>query len=65
MGGNLQKLKNGWGFDSILTLQSGQPLHFNFNFEDDYSGGGDGFDRPDVVGPIVQNNPTILRSFWT
>ena len=46
-------LKNGWGMDSTVTLQSGQPFTLNYNFEDDYSGGGDGFDRPDVVGPIV------------
>jgi hypothetical protein len=50
------KFRNGWGFDSTLSLQSGQPFQFNFNCEDDYSGGGDCFDRPDVVGPIVQNN---------
>jgi hypothetical protein len=55
-GGSMQKLKNGWGVNSVLTLQSGQPFQFNFNCEDDYSGGGDCFDRPDVVGPIVQNN---------
>jgi len=59
MGGNMQKFKNGWGMDSTVTLQSGQPFTLNYNFEDDYSGGGDGFDRPDVVGPIVynKNNP--------
>jgi outer membrane receptor protein involved in Fe transport len=53
MGGALQRLKNGWGFDSTVSLQSGQPFTLNFNCEDDYSGGGDCFDRPDVVGPIV------------
>jgi len=53
MGGGMQKLKNGWGFDSTVSLQSGQPFTLNFNCEDDYSGGGDCFDRPDVVGPIV------------
>jgi len=53
MGGSWQRLKNGWGFNSTVTLQSGQPFQFNYNFEDDYSGGGGGFDRPDVVGPIV------------
>ena len=53
MGGSMQKFKNGWGVDSTATLQSGQPFTLNYNFEDDYSGGGDGFDRPDVVGPIV------------
>ncbi len=55
MGGSWQKLKNGWGLNSILTMQSGQPFQFNYNFEDDYSGSGSGFDRPDVVGPIKYN----------
>jgi hypothetical protein len=55
MGGNWQKLKNGWGINSILTLQDGQPFQLNYNFEDDYSGSGNGFDRPDVVGPIKYN----------
>jgi outer membrane receptor protein involved in Fe transport len=53
MGGSMQKLKNGWGINSIATLQSGQPFHFNYNFQDDFSGSGNAFDRPDVVGPIV------------
>jgi hypothetical protein len=59
MGGGWQRLKNGWGIDSTVNLQSGQPFTLNYNFEDDYSGGGDGFDRPDVVGPIVyhKRNP--------
>ena len=52
MGGDWQRLKNGWGIDSIVSLQDGQPFQLNYNFEDDYSGGGNGFDRPDVVGPI-------------
>ncbi len=52
MGGGMQKLKNGWGINSITTLQSGQPFHLNYNFWDDYSGSGNAFDRPDVVGPI-------------
>ncbi|HEX8814988.1 MAG TPA: TonB-dependent receptor [Terriglobales bacterium] len=56
MGGSMQRLKNGWGFNSTVTLQSGQPFQFNYNCEDDYSGGGDCYDRPDVVGSIVQNN---------
>ena len=55
MAGGWQRLKNGWGFDSTVTIQNGQPFTLNYNFEDDYSGGGDGFDRPDVVGPIVYN----------
>jgi hypothetical protein len=53
MDGGMQKLKNGWGLNSSVTLQSGQPFQFNYNFEDDFSGSGNGFDRPDVVGPIV------------
>ncbi len=54
--GSMQRLKNGWGFNSTLTLQSGQPFQFNYNGEDDFSGGGGGFDRPDVVAPIAQKN---------
>jgi hypothetical protein len=51
-GGNMAKLKDGWGVDSAVTLQDGQPFTMNYNFEGDYSGSGEGFDRPDVVGPI-------------
>ena len=60
MGGGMQRLKNGWGFDSTATLQSGQPFTLNYNFEDDFSGGGDGFDLPDLIGPVVYNkrNPS-------
>jgi len=59
-GGDWQRLKNGWGIDSVLSLQDGQPFQLNYNFEDDYSGGGNGFDRPDVVGPVKYNasNPS-------
>jgi hypothetical protein len=53
MGGSWQQLKNGWGFGSTTTLQSGQPFQFNYNFESDFSGSGEGDDRPDVVGPIT------------
>jgi hypothetical protein len=60
MGGNMQKLKNGWGIDSTVNLQTGQPFQLNYNFEDDYSGSGNGFDRPDVVGPIVYHPSTPL-----
>ena len=56
MSGSMQRLKNGWGVNSTVSLQSGQPFQFNYNGEDDFSGGGGGFDRPDVVGPITQNN---------
>ncbi len=68
MSGGRQKLRNGWGVDSTATVQTGQPFTLNYNGEDDYSGGGDGFDRPDVVGPIVYdyshpNNFLQLSSF--
>ena len=39
------RLKNGWGFNSTVSLQSGQPYQFNYNFEDDFSGSGEGDDR--------------------
>jgi hypothetical protein len=52
MSGGASKLKNGWGFSGVLNLQDGQPFQLNYNFEGDYSGSGEGFDRPDVVGPI-------------
>jgi len=52
MGGSLTKLKNGWGVDGVLNLQDGQPFHLNYLFEGDYSGAGQGFDRPDVIGAV-------------
>jgi hypothetical protein len=58
-GHGASRLRSGWGFTSTLTLQGGQPFQMNYNFEDDYSGAGEGIDRPDVVGPIVyhKGNP--------
>lgn len=56
MGGDMQKLKNGWGINSTLTVQAGQPFQYNYNGEDDFSSGGGGYDRPDVVG---QSSKTI------
>lgn len=55
VGGDWQKLKNGWGLNSAVTLQSGQPFNLNYNFEDDFSGSGEGDDRPDVVGTPKYN----------
>jgi hypothetical protein len=46
--GSLARLTNGWGFNSVITLQSGQPFHLNFF--DNYDGSGEYFPRPDVVG---------------
>jgi hypothetical protein len=52
MSGGFQKLKNGWRVNGIVTVQSGQPFHLNYNFEDDYDGSGEFFGRPDVVAPV-------------
>src|SRR5208283_554147 len=52
---SLKILRNGWGVNGILTMQSGQPFQLNYNFEDDYNGSGEGFARPDVAGKIVYN----------
>jgi len=59
-GGNLSKLKNGWGVDGVLNLQDGQPWQLNYEFQGDYSGSGEGFDRPDVIGQMHYNpgNPS-------
>jgi hypothetical protein len=57
-GGQFAKLKSGWGFDGVLSLQDGQPWHLNYEFEGDYSGAGEGFDRPDVIAPLhYSSNP--------
>ena len=58
MGGSMQKLKNGWGVDGILNLQDGQPWHLTYEFEGEYSGSGEGFDRPDQIStPQYSSNP--------
>ena len=55
-----KKLRNGWGVNGIVTVQTGQPFHLNYNFQDDYNGTGEFFARPDVVGQIHynQSDPT-------
>jgi hypothetical protein len=67
MNGSFQKLKNGWGLNGIVTVQSGQPFQLNYNFQDDYDGSGEFFGRPDVIGPIHYskdpNNFLDLTSF--
>jgi hypothetical protein len=60
MGGSMQKLKNGWGLDGILNLQDGQPWHLNYEFEGDYSGSGEGFDRPDQIATPQYNTSNPL-----
>ncbi len=61
LGGRMGRLKNGWGLDSTVTLQDGQPFNLNYNFEDDYSGSGEGFDRPDVIAaPRYTKKPSTF-----
>ncbi|MGB9404704.1 MAG: TonB-dependent receptor [Candidatus Acidiferrales bacterium] len=43
------KLGEGWSVSGILTLMSGHPFSTNYNFIDDFSGGGEFYDRPDVI----------------
>jgi Carboxypeptidase regulatory-like domain/TonB-dependent Receptor Plug Domain len=50
--GSWQRVTDGWGVNGIVTAQSGQPFQLNYNFEDDFDGSGEGFARPQVVGPI-------------
>ena len=52
--GSLEKLTNGWGLDSIVTVQAGAPFHMIYEF-DDYDGAGTFFSKPDVIGPIKYN----------
>jgi len=53
--GSHEKLGAGWSLSGILTLMSGHPFSMNYNFIDDFSGSGEFYDRPDVVGPIQYN----------
>lgn len=46
------KFGDGWQLSGVLTIMSGHPFSLNYAFEDDYSGSGEFFDRPDVVAPI-------------
>ena len=57
--GRHKMLTDGWGINGVATLQTGQPFQLNYNFEGDYDGSGNGFGRPDVVGPAIynQSNP--------
>jgi hypothetical protein len=56
MSGSFQKLKNGWGVNGIVTVQSGQPFQLNYNFQDDYDGSGEFFGRPDRVAAVHYSN---------
>ncbi len=51
------RLGNGWQFNGVLTLRSGNPFHLNYNFTGDFNGTGEYFGRPDVVGdPFAGTN---------
>jgi hypothetical protein len=51
----MKLIRNGWGLNGILTVQSGQPFQFNYNFEDDYDGSGSFYGVPDIVGTVHYN----------
>jgi hypothetical protein len=55
----LPLLRNGWGVNGIVTVQSGQPFQLNYNFEDDFDGSGSYYGVPDIIGPVHynQNDP--------
>jgi|SRR5579872_295431 len=59
--GSMSKLTDGWGLDGILNLQDGQPWHLNYEFQGDYSGAGNGYDRPDVIAPLQYNFTNPLQ----
>ncbi len=55
------RMGEGWSVSGVLTLMSGHPFHMNYNFIDDYSGSGEFFDRPDLVGSIRYNRSDPTR----
>jgi len=56
-----ERLGAGWQVSWVVSLISGHPFHVNYDFTDDFSGSGNFFDRPDVVGPVVTNNGDPTR----
>ncbi len=58
----LGRMGDGWSVSGVLTLMSGHPFHLNYNFIDDYSGAGEFFDRPDIMGR-AQYNPSDPTQF--
>jgi hypothetical protein len=57
----MKKITEGWQANVIATFQSGQPITLYSN--DDNSGQGNFFDRPDLIGKIVRLNPRNVSSF--
>ena len=58
---SMKWLRNGWGLNGIVTIQTGQPFHLNYDFEGDFDGSGEGFGRPDIVGPVHYNQSDPTR----
>ena len=57
-------IRNGWGVNGIVTVQSGQPFQFNFNFEDDFDGSGSGYGVPDrVPGVAIHYNQSDPNNY--
>ena len=70
LGSRWPRLTHGWGVNSVLSLQTGQPFQLNFNFSGDYNGTGEYFARPDVIGnpyagTSTPNNFINLSAFKT
>jgi len=59
--GSWSRLTDGWGLNSVVTLQTGQPFLLNYNFEDDFDGSGNFFGRPDLVGAVRYNRSNPLQ----
>lgn len=51
----LKILRNGWGLNGIVTVQSGAPFHMILE-SDDYDGAGTFFPKPDVIAPLQYNH---------
>ena len=63
----LKLLRNGWGLNGIVTVQSGAPFHMILE-SDDFDGAGTFFAKPDVTAPLHYkysdpNNFLDLSSF--
>jgi outer membrane receptor protein involved in Fe transport len=47
-------IRNGWGLNGIVTVQSGAPFHMILE-SSDFDGAGTSFAKPDVIAPIHYN----------
>jgi hypothetical protein len=56
-----KKITEGWQLNAIVAFQSGQPLTLYSNSNS--SNQNNFLDRPDLVGPIVYQNPRNLQAF--